>query len=163
MTLRPATPDDAADIVTIYNPYIASTTISFEETPVDAATVKSRIQAVLEAGLPWLVAEQDGRVVGYAYATPWRIRSAYRFAVESSVYLAPEAQGRGVGRALYEALIAQLRERGLRTVIGGIAQPNAASIALHEKLGFKRVALFEEVGWKFDRWVDVGYWQLSLV
>jgi phosphinothricin acetyltransferase len=163
MVIRSATLNDATDIVAIYNPYLTDTTLSFEEAPVNEETVKGRIQAVFDAGLPWLVAEQDGRVLGYAYATPWRVRSAYRFAVESSVYLAPEAQGRGLGRALYEALIAQLRERGLRTVIGGIAQPNAASVALHERLGFKRVALFEEVGWKFEGWVDVGYWQLSLV
>ncbi|MBV8466802.1 MAG: N-acetyltransferase [Burkholderiales bacterium] len=162
VNIRPATLDDATAIVAIYNRYVAETAISFEEVPVDGPTMQGRIQGVLDAGLPWLVAEYGGNVLGYAYATPWRTRSAYRYAAESTVYLSPDAQGRGIGSALYTALIGQLRERKLHTVIGGIAQPNAASVALHEKLGFKRVAMFEQVGWKFDRWVDVGYWQLVL-
>lgn len=161
--LRTACADDGEAIAAIYNPYIADTVISFEEAPVDAAEMRQRMAKVAEAGLPWLVAEEDGELLGYAYATPWRVRSAYRYAVESSVYLAPAARGRGLGSQLYTELLAILRQRGLHTVIGGIAQPNAASVALHEKLGFKQVAMFEQVGLKFGRWVDVGYWQVQLV
>jgi phosphinothricin acetyltransferase len=117
---------------------------------------------VAQAGLPWLVAEQDGRLLGYAYATRWRVRPAYRTSVESSVYLGGEAAGRGLGSALYRALLDALRRLDVHMVIGGIAQPNERSVALHEKLGFRKVAHFSEVGRKFGRWIDVGYWELRL-
>ena len=109
---------------------------------------------------PWLVCEECGSVVGYAYAAPWKARSAYRFAVESTVYLAAGQQGRGFGAALYRRLIEDLAARGAHCVIGGVSLPNAASIALHEKLGFRKIGQFSEVGWKFGHWVDVGYWEL---
>jgi phosphinothricin acetyltransferase len=159
--IRPATAADAAAIATIYNHYVATTTISFEEEPVGADGMAERIVTVA-ARLPWLVCEQDGQLVGYAYATPWRVRSAYRYSAESSVYVAPGHAGKGIGKRLYHALIGELRERGLHMVIGGIAQPNEASVALHEALGFRKVAHFSEVGMKFGRWVDVGYWELRL-
>lgn len=162
MLLRDATPDDADAIVAIYNHFVDHTTISFEEEPVSAAAMRQRIGDVQDAGLPWLVAEVDGQVAGYAYATKWRVRPAYRFAVESSVYLAPASAGQGFGAALYARLIGQLRDAGIHVVIGGIALPNAASVALHEKMGYTKVAHFAEVGRKFDRWIDVGYWQLTL-
>jgi L-amino acid N-acyltransferase YncA len=162
LLLRDATPDDADAIVAIYNHFIDNTTISFEEAPVAAADMRQRIADVLDAGLPWLVAEVDGQVAGYAYATKWRARAAYRFAVESSVYLALDSAGKGLGAALYTQLLARLREGGAHVVIGGIALPNAASVALHEKMGYAKVAHFAEVGRKFDRWIDVGYWQLTL-
>jgi L-amino acid N-acyltransferase YncA len=162
LLLRDATPDDADAIVAIYNHFIDNTTISFEEAPVAAADMRQRIADVLDAGLPWLVAEVDGQVAGYAYATKWRARAAYRFAVESSVYLALDSAGKGLGAALYTLLLARLREGGAHVVIGGIALPNAASVALHEKMGYAKVAHFAEVGRKFDRWIDVGYWQLTL-
>jgi len=160
--IRPATIADAASIVAIYNDYIATTTISFEEQPVSEVDMAGRIGDVLDAGLPWLVAEHAGATVGYAYATKWRARPAYRFSVESTVYLAPTACGRGWGASLYRRLLEQLRENGLRTVIAGIAQPNARSVGLHERLGFRKVAHFSDVGFKFDGWIDVGYWQLNL-
>lgn len=162
MLLRDATPDDADAIVAIYNHFIDNSIISFEETPVAAADMRQRIADVHAAGLPWLVVEVDGRVEGYAYATKWRVRPAYRFAVESSVYLALDSAGQGLGAALYAALTARLRDAGVHVVIGGIALPNAASVALHEKMGYVKVAHFSEVGRKFDRWIDVGYWQLTL-
>ncbi|NEX63334.1 GNAT family N-acetyltransferase [Noviherbaspirillum galbum] len=121
-----------------------------------------RIENVKAAGLPWYLAEHEGDVVGYAYATKWRERSAYRFSVESTVYLRHGEGGKGLAGPLYEALIDQLRGAGVHAVIGGIAQPNEASVRLHEKLGFERVAMFKEVGKKFDRWLDVGYWELLL-
>ncbi len=160
--IRPARATDAGAICAIYNHYIATTTISFEEAPVTGAEMAQRIAAVMEAGLPWLVMLEGETLVGYAYATKWRVRAAYRYSVESSIYMAPEYAGQGAGRQLYEALLAQLRERDLHLVIGGIAQPNEASVRLHERLGFRKVAHFSEVGLKFGRWVDVGYWQLQL-
>lgn len=159
--IRPASPFDAVAIAAIYNHYVATTTISFEEQPVAADEMAGRI-ADVSAKLPWYVCEREGSVVGYAYATPWRVRSAYRFSAESSVYVAPGQARRGVGAQLYRTLLDDLRERGLQVVIGGIAQPNPASVALHEAFGFRKVAHFEQVGRKFDRWVDVGYWQLHL-
>lgn len=162
LTLRPATAADAAAMAALYNPYILDSAISFETEPVDAAEMAARLANVEAAGLPWLVVEVDGVLAGYAYATKWRVRAAYRHAVETSVYLAAGHGRRGLGTQLYQALLARLREGGLHTAIGGIALPNAASVALHEKLGYRRVALFEEVGFKFGRRIDVGYWQLLL-
>ena len=162
ISIRPATMDDAAAVRAIYNPYIATTTISFEEEAVSAADMAQRIADVQAANLPWLVAESEGRVLGYAYATKWRARPAYRTSVESSIYLDPDAAGQGLGTLLYQTLLAELRGRELRMVIGGIALPNEASVALHERLGFRKVAHFSEVGRKFGRWIDVGYWELNL-
>lgn len=162
MLLRPALPADAAAMASIYSHYILTTTMSFEEAAVDADAMAQRMTAVHQAGLPWLVAETQGMVVGYACATPWRARRAYRSSVETSIYLRAGMHARGTGSALYAALLAQLRRGGYHLAIGGIAQPNAASVALHEKLGFEQVALFKEVGYKFGRWIDVGYWQLIL-
>ena len=160
--IRPARDADADVICAIYNHYVATTTISFEEAPVAPAEMAQRIAAVLEADLPWLVMLEGETLIGYAYATKWRVRAAYRYSVESSIYIAPERAGQGAGRLLYEALLAALRERGLHLVIGGIAQPNEASVHLHERLGFQKVAHFSEVGLKFGRWIDVAYWQLKL-
>lgn len=162
MEIRPATVADAPAICAIYNHYVVNTTISFEEVSVTDAEMQSRISGVHDSGLPWLVAIDGGAVVGYAYATRWRVRHAYRYSVESSVYVAENQARKGIGERLYAALIAQLRRAGVHLVIGGIAQPNPASVALHEKMGYVQAALFQEVGFKFGRWVDVGYWQLRL-
>jgi phosphinothricin acetyltransferase len=160
VVIRPAVPADAAAICRIYNHYVSATVITFEEEPVTEAEMARRVVEVTSRPLPWLVAEAARDVLGYAYATPWRPRSAYRFSVESTVYLDPVATGRGVGRQLYEALLSELRTRGVHCVIGGIALPNPASVGLHERMGFTKVGHLEEVGWKRDRWVDVGYWEL---
>jgi phosphinothricin acetyltransferase len=157
--VRPATAADAEAIARIYGHYVANTTISFEEVAVPAAEMAQRIDEVLSASLPWLVAEQGGRLVGYAYAGKWKGRCAYRHSVETSVYVDPAFTGRGIGRQLYRALLQLLRERSIHAVIGGIALPNAASVALHESMGFSKVAHFREVGYKFGQWIDVGYWQ----
>ncbi|OEZ72886.1 phosphinothricin N-acetyltransferase [Janthinobacterium sp. HH103] len=159
--IRLATTADAAAIIEIYNHYVSNSTITFEERVVDTDEMAQRIASV-GAQLPWYVFERDGRILGYAYATPWRARSAYRFSVESTVYLAHECVGQGIGRQLYSALIEDLRRRQLQVVIGGIAQPNDASVALHERLGFEKAAMFKRVGRKFGRWIDVGYWELQL-
>lgn len=159
--IRPATSADADAIAAIYNHFVATTTISFEEAPVPASEMAARIDSV-SAQLPWLVYERDGAVIGYAYATPWRVRSAYRFSVESTVYVAPDCPRQGIGRQLYAALLNALRARGIQVVLGGIAQPNPGSVALHEHAGFRKVAHFSRVGRKFDQWIDVGYWELQL-
>jgi phosphinothricin acetyltransferase len=160
--IRPAQEADAPAIAALYNPYITDTSVSFEEQPVTAAVMQGRLADVAAAGLPWLVAEVDGEVAGYAYASLWKPRAAYRFSVETSVYLRRDAGGRGLGTQLYTALFELLAARGVHAVIGGIALPNEASVALHEKFGLRKVAHFEQVGFKFGRWVDVGYWQKLL-
>lgn len=159
--LRDCTPADAARICDIYNHYVRETVITFEEVPVLEGDMARRITDVTRA-LPWLVWEVGGELLGYAYAGPWKERAAYRNSVESSVYLAEAATGRGLGSQLYEALLLNLRQRDLHCVIGGVALPNPASVALHEKLGFTKVAEFHEVGFKFGRWIDVAYWELLL-
>ena len=162
VTIRPAQAADAGAIAGIYNYYVRSTVITFEEEPVSAPEMAARIAEVQATPLPWLVAELDGAVTGYAYANRWKLRSAYRFSVETTIYLEHGREGQGIGTRLYSALLADLRERGLRVAIGGAALPNEASVALHERLGFERVATFRQVGFKQERWVDVAYWQLIL-
>ena len=159
--IRPASPADAEDIARIYNYYILNSVISFEEQVVTPEVITGRLQGIWAASLPWLVGERSGSLIGYAYASPWKERSAYRYSVESTIYLDAAALGSGYGTRLYAALLSDLRRHKLHTVIGGIALPNPASVRLHEKLGFQKVAHFREVGFKFGRWVDVGYWQLT--
>ncbi|PLY04068.1 MAG: phosphinothricin acetyltransferase [Desulfuromonas sp.] len=159
--IRDAAPDDAAAIAAIYNPYILDTVITFEEHPVTEQVMAERIRTI-NRGYPWLVFEQNGLCLGYAYASAWKDRSAYRFSCETSIYLAAQAHGQGVGTRLYEALLDDLRRRGQRTAIACIALPNPASVALHEKLGFRKVGHFAAVGIKFSRSIDVGYWQHQL-
>ncbi|MBJ6723721.1 arsinothricin resistance N-acetyltransferase ArsN1 family B [Geomesophilobacter sediminis] len=159
--IRDAVPEDAAAICRIYNPYIEQTVITFETEPLSVEKMAARIESY-RAHYPWLVAEENGAVVGYAYAAKWRERRAYRFAVESSVYIDQSAQGRGLGVLLYQELFVRLAAMKIHAVLACISLPNPASIALHEKLGFAKAAHFTEVGWKFDRWIDVGYWQKLL-
>jgi phosphinothricin acetyltransferase len=123
--------------------------------------MKQRIAEVL-TGLPWLVWVEDQVVQGFAHASKWKGRCAYRYSVETTAYLADGSTGRGIGTRLYEALFTALRQSKMHVVMGGIALPNDTSIAMHEKLGFQKVAHFREVGWKFGKWIDVGYWQLFL-
>ena len=162
LVIRSVVAGDSGAIAEIYNDYVAKTVITFEEEPVSAPEMSRRIEEAGSASLPWLVAERDGKVVGYAYATPWRARSAYRFSVEVTVYLDPGCPRLWIGSRLYEALLAELRPQGVHAALGVIALPNEASVALHEKLGFAKVAHLREVGLKFGRWIDVGYWQRLL-
>ena len=162
LVIRDATPDDATALVAIYNHYVDHTIVTFEEAPVDAGEFARRMRAVTDATLPYLVAERAGLFVGYACGTRWKERSGYRYSVESTVYLSPDQAGKGVGTALYDALFTRLESWGAHAVMGGISLPNEASVALHEKLGMRKVAHFEAVGFKFGRWIDVGYWQRLL-
>jgi len=160
--IRDANQGDSDAIADIYNYYIENTSITFEETPVLGSQMQQRIDDVQGSNLPWLVVLDNEIIVGYAYATKWKDRSAYRFSVEITVYLAHQMRGRGLGKKLYEALFFRLREHVIHTVIGGITLPNPSSVSLHEKVGMKKVAHFEKVGFKFNEWRDVGYWQLIL-
>ena len=161
-TIRTVDSSDAVAIAAIYNSYITETVITFEEEPINGEEMLRRIEDVRSTSLPWFVAEEEGRVVGYAYAAPWKVRAAYRFSVEITVYLAPGNVGRGIGSLLYGRLISSLQTLGVHAVIGGVALPNKASIALHEKFGFEKVAHFQQVGFKFNRWIDVAYWERIL-
>ena len=160
--IRTATKADTAKIAEIYNYYITHTSITFEKEPVSADEIYTRISDVLNSSLPWLVVENDDGLVGYAYATKWRARPAYKHSVETTVYLSKDHSGKGFGKLIYSNLIAQLTSTGFHTAIGGIALPNEASVRLHETLGFKKVAHFQEVGYKFEKWIDVGFWQIML-
>jgi phosphinothricin acetyltransferase len=159
--IRTVTPADAPAICAIYNDYVAKTVISFEIDPVSVAEMTTRIREI-SRDFPWLVLEDASTLVGYAYANAWKTRAAYRESVETTIYLAPEYARRGIGTRLYQALIDELSRRTFHCAIGGIALPNPASVALHERLGFVKVAQFREVGRKFDRRIDVGYWELLL-
>jgi len=160
--LRPATPEDAAEVAAIYAHYVAGSVITFEIDPPSADEMRRRIEA--GAGhYPWLVAPRDdGSIAGYAYACPFRARAAYRFAVETSVYLAPDAAGHGLGTALYRPLLATLEAQGFTQAIAAIALPNPASVRLHERLGFTHAGTYARVGYKLGRWLDVGLWQRPL-
>ncbi len=159
--LREARADDAQAICDIYNPFVLESCVSFEETAVKPEEMVQRMRTHGPTH-PWLVMESDGSVEAYAYAVPWRVRPAYRYSVECSVYVAPSARRRGHARRLYAALFERLRAAGMHSVIAGIALPNEASVALHEAMGMRKVAHFAQVGRKFDSWLDVGYWQREL-
>lgn len=163
VAIRPATTDDAAAIAAIYRPYVERGTVSFETEAPDADAIARRMAA--SGGLyPWLVATEGegGAVLGYAYASAFRDRPAYRFTIETTVYLQTGTQGRGNGRQLYDALIDTVRAQGFTHAIGVIALPNDHSIRLHESVGFKRAGFFREAGYKDGRWIDVGYWHCDL-
>jgi phosphinothricin acetyltransferase len=160
--LRHADPDrDGAACAAIYAPFVSDSAASFEAEPPDAGEMSTRI-AVYAASHPWLVAEHDGGVVGFAYATSHRARAAYRWAADVSVYIDPDHHRRGLGRALYAALFDLLRRQRLLVACAGITLPNDASVALHESLGFAPVGIYRAIGWKAGGWRDVGWWQLAL-
>ena len=163
ISIRSAQPRDLKAITAIYAEAVRHGTASFELDPPDLAEMTKRYEALRDSGHPYLVAELAGTVVGYAYAGPYRARPAYRFTVEDSIYLAPDAQGRGIGRALLDRLIVESEARGYRqmiAVIGDSAQ--TPSIALHAAAGFRMVGTFEAVGFKFDRWLDGVLMQRAL-
>lgn len=153
--IRLATEADAAAIAAIYAPYVTDTPVSFEEVAPDAGEMARRIAGDGGGLHPWLVAEVDGKVAGYASSSPFRSRPAYRWTVETGVYLAPEAQGRGFGRALMERMIGLLTRQGFTQAVAGITMPNDASVALHEKLGFAPTAHYRETGFKLGEWRSV--------
>jgi L-amino acid N-acyltransferase YncA len=161
VVVRPATRADSAAIAEIYRPYVEDGVVSFEEVAPTANEFERRMAA--EPRLPWLVALRGDRVVGYAYACVHHPRAAYRWGVDVSVYLDATEVGRGIGRVLYDRLLAAVRDLGYVTAYAGIALPNPASVGLHESFGFTLVGVYRDVGYKRGRWHDVGWWQLALV
>jgi L-amino acid N-acyltransferase YncA len=162
LSIREADPArDAVACAAIYAPHVEGSFVSFEERPPDAAEMAARIERY-GASHAWLVAEHGGGMVGYAYATAFNERPAYRWSAFVSVYIAEDARRQGIGRALYEALFDRLRERGLRMACAGITLPNGASVGLHESLGFELVGVNREIGWKHGAWRDVAWYQLEL-
>ena len=161
--IRSADPErDAAACAAIYAPYVLHTPATFEDVAPDAREMEERIRRI-QATYPWLVAEQDGRVVGYAYASRHRERAAYRWACDVAVYVGAVHQRNGIGRRVYEELFERLRAQGFHVAVAGIALPNDASVGLHEALGFALVGVHRAIGWKAGAWRDVGWWQLRLL
>ncbi|WP_075591402.1 arsinothricin resistance N-acetyltransferase ArsN1 family B [Labilibacter marinus] len=159
--IRDAEVGDGAAIAEIYNHYIQNTIVTFEEDSVEKEEMQKRLMYVSKK-LPWLVFEQDKQILGYAYASEWKSRCAYRHSLETTVYLKDGMSGKGIGSKLYAELIRRLKHKDYHTLIGGISLPNEGSVALHQKFGFEKIAQFKEVGFKFGKWIDVGYWQLIL-
>jgi len=159
--LRPAEQRDAEAIADIYAPIVRDTAISFETEPPSAAVMAERIENTLQQR-PWLVATDGDEVLGYAYASEHRQRTAYRWSVDVTAYIAESARRRGVGRRLYGALIPMLRAQGFRSAFAGIALPNDASVGLHEAVGFEALGVYRDVGFKLGAWRDVGWWSLQL-
>lgn len=157
-TVRIATPEDGAALAAIYQGYVLNTPISFEETPPSPAEMAARIGKVLP-DYPFLVFEEDGEILAYAYASRHRERTAYRWACDVGVYAAPSAHRRGIGRRLYTVLLDLLRRQGFHTAHAGITLPNENSVGLHEAMGFSPVGVWREVGFKSGAWRDVGWWQ----
>jgi phosphinothricin acetyltransferase len=161
VVLRAATPADAPGVLAVYAPLVRDTYVSFEDAPPGEEEMAGRIARTLER-FPWLVCEDGGALLGYAYAGPHRARAGYRWSAEVSVYVAPGAHRRGIGRALYTALLALVQAQGYVNAYGGIALPNDASVGLHEALGFRPAARYPAVGYKAGAWRDVGWWHLRL-
>ncbi|MBK3515956.1 arsinothricin resistance N-acetyltransferase ArsN1 family B [Carboxylicivirga marina] len=160
--IRQINPTDAEAVVAIYNHYIIHSIATFELEPIDAQTMQQRIASIGDK-YPYLVYEENNQILGYAYASEWKGRKAYSRTVETSVYLHSEAKGKGIGTKLYTQLIEELKSMNMHALIGGISLPNEASVALHEKFGFEKIGQFKEVGRKFDKWIDVGYWELVIL
>lgn len=162
MNIRPVEPTDAAQIAEIYNYYIDTSVATFESERIDAAEMEKRISETLAGNYPFFAAEENGEVIGYAYGHQFRARSAYRHSVEVSVYIKEGFNGQGIATLLYERLFPEISRRGFHAIIAGISLPNEASVKLHEKFGMVQVAHFKEVGFKFGKWIDTGYWQVII-
>ncbi|MGI9259125.1 MAG: GNAT family N-acetyltransferase [Gammaproteobacteria bacterium] len=157
--IRTATTQDGGAVAAIYNHFVTSTVVTFEEDPLSVDAMADRISTIT-ANFPWIVAEEDDAIIGYAYASRFDVRAAYGRSVETTVYVEPGHSGRGIGSKLYRALLDDLMVRETHCAIAKIALPNDSSVALHEKFGFAKVGELRDIGYKLDRWVDVGYWEL---
>ena len=160
MNIRAVTLNDAAQIAEIYNYYIKTSHATFELETIDSAEMENRIRETFRKNYPFLVCAENEEIVGYAYGRQFRPRRAYLHSIEVSVYIKKGAEGKGVGSLLYQKLFSEILQKDFHAIIAGISLPNEASIRLHEKFGFEKVAHFREVGFKFGRWIDVAYWEL---
>ena len=161
MNIRVATLDDAQEVLEIYAPFCVATPVSFETEVPSLEEIQRRISTTLDF-FPWLICEEGGHVLGYAYASRHRERAAYRWSADVSVYVREDARGKGVGRALYTSLFAILRLQRIHNILAGITLPNPASVAVHEAMGLRRIGLYKSIGYKCGEWHDVGWWQLAL-
>jgi phosphinothricin acetyltransferase len=161
MMIRPVNTADAPAICGIYNYYIVHTAISFEEEPVSTAEMEGRIRTV-SVKYPWFAWEEGGEILAYAYVNTWKERAAYRYAAELSIYVKNGKEGRGLGGKLMAHLLEAVKKTEIRALVSGITLPNERSVALHEKFGFQKIARFDQIGFKLDRWLDVGYWELII-
>lgn len=159
--IRIAGPQDAEAIAGIYAPFVIDTPVSFETVPPDTEAMRQRVERVLKQ-FPWLVCDDDSEIIGFAYASPHRDRAAYRWSVDTAVYIARGHHRRGIGRALYTALLGILPLQGVRNAFAGITLPNEGSVGLHEAMGFQPIGVYRSVGYKLKRWHDVGWWQRPL-
>ncbi len=150
---------DAQQLVNIYNYYVLNSIVTFDDIPFSKTTFENKIKTI-SPQFPFYVYEKNNEILGYAYASKWRQKPAYKCTVESTIYLKHDAIGKKIGTKLYSYLLAELKQQNYNSIIGGLSLPNNASIKLHENLGFKKVAHFKEVGLKFNKWVDVAFWQL---
>jgi phosphinothricin acetyltransferase len=157
--IRTVKPEDAPGVCSIYNYYVRETAVTFEEIPVAIREMERRIKEI-SAAYPFFVAEENGGITGYTYLNKWRDRSAFRYSAEATVYLKQGFEGKGLGTELYGRLLESFKKTDVHSIIAGITIPNERSVALHEKFGFKKIALFNEIGFKLGRWLDVGYWEL---
>ncbi|MEZ5344269.1 MAG: arsinothricin resistance N-acetyltransferase ArsN1 family B [Pyrinomonadaceae bacterium] len=162
MNIRKVETADALNVAGIYNHYIQNTHHTFETEPLTEDEMRTRIEKVTKS-FPFLVAEGDNEILGYAYATQFKLRNAYKHSSEVSIYVKNAAKQKGVGTSLYTSLFDELYETHIHTIVAGISLPNEASVRFHEKLGFKKVAHFREIGYKLGRWIDVGYWEMLTV
>ena len=159
MKVRQATSEDAAQVAEVYNYYVKNTHHTFETEPISGAEMEERISGISE-NYPFLIAEEDGEILGYAYASKFRMRDAYEHTVEVSIYVKNEAKQKGIGTALYATLFDLLADTNIHAIIAGISLPNEPSVKFHAKMGFSKVAHFREIGYKLGRWVDVSFWEL---
>ena len=162
LVIRPYSPADIPAVTRIYGHYVRDTVITFETEEPSEAEMANRFSTIAGKGHPLLIAEQDGEVIGYAYASTYRPREAYRFTCEDSIYLAPDAVGKGLGGLLLGRLIDDSRKAGLRQMLAVITAERANSIRLHEKHGFRFIGRYEALGYKFDRWLDIVHMQRAL-
>ena len=159
--IRKVALEDAHQIINIYNHYVDHTILTFDTEHATLNEIQDKIRMTMNI-YPWIVYEVDGEILGYAYANEWKAKDGYKHSVETTVYLKNGSFKNGLGTLLYQELINQLKELNFHALIGCITLPNDASIRLHEKLGFEKVGHFKEVGYKFDKWIDAGYWELRI-
>ena len=162
LNIRNITLDDASAVCRIYNHYIENTVVTFETSPVTEEEIQKRICDVVESDCPWYIGEINGEIIGYVYLHNFHPREAFFKTKEVAIYLHKDYSGKGLGSVLLESLLNKINPKKIHVLMAGITIPNEKSIKMHEKFGFKQISYMKEVGWKFDQWRDVGYWQLTL-